>query len=87
MRIADIQSAVIAANYDWTVIKIKTDDGTVGYGESLFAPGLTKMIQDFKPLLIGREIDEIHPINRTLQTAGVAAGLLGGTSSEPRSGA
>ncbi len=48
MRIADIQTAVIAANYDWTIIKITTDDGAVGYGESLFAPGLTRMISDFK---------------------------------------
>ena len=47
MRIADIQTAVIAANYDWTIIKIETDDGAIGYGESLFAPGLTKMIHDF----------------------------------------
>ena len=76
MRIADIQTAVIAANYDWTLIKIRTEDGAIGYGESLFAPGLTKLIRDLKPLLIGREADEIHPIGRTLQTAGVAAGLL-----------
>jgi L-alanine-DL-glutamate epimerase-like enolase superfamily enzyme len=78
MRIADIQTAVIAANYDWTLIRIRTDDGAVGYGESLFAPGLTRLIRDFKPLLLGRQVDEIHPIGRTLQTAGVAAGLLGG---------
>lgn len=78
MRIADIHTAVIAANYDWTIIRIRTDEDAVGYGESLFAPGLTKMISDFKPLLIGREIDEIHPIGRTLQTAGLAAGPLGG---------
>jgi len=78
MRIADIQTAVIAANYDWTLIRIRTDDGAVGYGESLFAPGLTQLIRDFKPLLLGRQIDEIHPIGRTLQTAGVGAGLLGG---------
>jgi len=29
-------------------------------------------------LLVGRDIDEIHPIGRTLQTAGLAAGPLGG---------
>ena len=67
MRITDIQTAVIAANYDWTIIRIRTDEDAVGYGESLFAPGLTKLIKDFKPLLVGREIDEIHPIGRTLQ--------------------
>ena len=76
MRIANIQTAVIAANYDWTLIKITTENGAVGYGESLFAPGLTQLIRDFKPLLLGRQVDVIHPIGRTLQTAGVAAGLL-----------
>ena len=37
MRIADIQTAVIAANYDWTIIRIRTDEDAIGYGESLFA--------------------------------------------------
>ena len=78
MRVTDIQTAVIEANYDWTLIKILTDDGAVGYGESLFAPGLTTLIGEFRPLIIGREVSDIHPIGRTLQTAGVAAGLLGG---------
>jgi len=26
MRIADIQTAVVAANYDWTLIKIRTEE-------------------------------------------------------------
>ena len=39
MRIADIQTAVIAANYDWTLLKIRTDDGAAGYGEACLRRG------------------------------------------------
>ncbi|MBB6448632.1 L-alanine-DL-glutamate epimerase-like enolase superfamily enzyme [Geomicrobium halophilum] len=36
MKIKDIQTAVIEANYDWTIIKVITDDDAVGYREAFF---------------------------------------------------
>jgi L-alanine-DL-glutamate epimerase-like enolase superfamily enzyme len=78
MRIKDIQTAVIEANYDWTLVKILTDEGAVGYGECFFAPGLTTLIRELRPLLLGQDTVEIERLGRIMRTAGVAAGLLGG---------
>ena len=38
MRIEAVRSAVIEANFDWTVVEVVTDDGLVGLGECFFAP-------------------------------------------------
>ena len=78
MRIKDIQTAVIEANYDWTLVKILTEEGAVGYGECLFAPGLTALIRELRPLLLGQNTAEIERLGRIMRTAGVGAGLLGG---------
>ena len=78
MRIKDIQTAVIEANYDWTLVKILTDKEAVGYGESLFAPGLTALIAEMRPLLLGQNAADIERLGRIIRTAGVGAGLLGG---------
>lgn len=78
MRIRDIQTAVIESNYDWTLFKILTEEGPVGYGESCFAPGLTALIREMKPILLGQDTRDIEPIGRMIRTAGVGAGLLGG---------
>ncbi|MFN3422464.1 MAG: hypothetical protein ACK40X_12150 [Armatimonadota bacterium] len=36
MKVRDIQTAVIEANYDWTIVKVITDEDIVGYGECFF---------------------------------------------------
>jgi L-alanine-DL-glutamate epimerase-like enolase superfamily enzyme len=79
MRIRDIQTAVIEANYDWTIVKVLTDEGIVGYGECFFAPGLTRLIHELKPLLLGQDFRDIDRLCRLLREAGVTAGPVGGT--------
>jgi len=74
MKIRDIQTAVIEANYDWTIVKVLTDDGVVGYGECFFAPGLTRTIHELKPLLLGQDGRGIDRLCRLLREAGVTAG-------------
>ncbi len=63
MKITDVRTAVVEANYDWTFTRIYTDDeGLTGIGESFLAPGLTQIIRDLKPLLVGedpRNVDKL----------------------------
>jgi len=75
--IKDLQTAVVEANYDWTFIKIIADEG-VGYGECFFAPGLTALIRELKPLVIGNDPFDIRRILRILKTAGFQASPQGG---------
>ncbi len=74
MKIRDIQTAVIEANYDWTIVKVITDEDIVGYGECFFAPGLTRTIHELKPILIEQDGRDIDKLCRLLREAGVTAG-------------
>jgi L-alanine-DL-glutamate epimerase-like enolase superfamily enzyme len=75
--IKDVQTAVIESNYDWTLVKIVADEA-VGYGESFFAPGLTTVIRELRPLLVGQNPADIHRLLRTLRTAGFMTSPHGG---------
>lgn len=75
--IKDVQTAVVEANYDWTFVKIITDNG-VGYGECFFAPGLTKLIRELRPLLLSQDPHDMNRLLRVTRTAALLASPQGG---------
>src|SRR5260370_1375429 len=77
MRIAEIQTAVIEANYDWTIVKVRTDDGLAGWGEAFFAPGLTATIREFNSFLPGEDPRDVDRLCRLMRTALAATGTAG----------
>ena len=38
MWITEIETAVIEANYDWTIVKVSTDKSVTGSGEAFLLP-------------------------------------------------
>jgi L-alanine-DL-glutamate epimerase-like enolase superfamily enzyme len=76
MRIASVTTAVVEANYDWTIVRIETDDGLCGWGESFFAPGLTQTIRELAALVEGEDARQVEPLVRKLHlaTASVSGG-------------
>lgn len=77
MRIAKIQTAVIEANYDWTIVKVRTDTGLTGWGEAFFAPGLTATLKEFNEFLVGEDPRDVDRLCRLMRTAMGAAGTAG----------
>lgn len=73
MKITNVATAVIEANFDWTIVKIQTDEGITGYGEAFVAPGLTAVIRDFSRILIGDDPTSIDRILRRLRMTSVYA--------------
>ena len=69
MRIARVTSAVIEANFDWTLVRIETDEGVTGIGECFCAPGLTATIRDLCVLLEGEDARQIEPLVQKLHLA------------------
>lgn len=78
MKIARCTTAVVEANYDYTFVRIETEDGTYGTGECFFAPGLTAALAEMFPLLIGRDPREIDRLARMLWRKGSGAGAVAG---------
>ncbi len=78
MRIRSVTTAVVEANFDWTIIRIETEDGLVGWGESFFAPGLTSIIKSMGELITGSDARDSQAIVARLLTATSGAGSVGG---------
>ena len=73
MRIRRISTAVIEANFDWTLIKIETDEGVTGYGEAFVGPGLTAVIREFREVLEGEDPANIDPLIRRMKASVIYA--------------
>jgi L-alanine-DL-glutamate epimerase-like enolase superfamily enzyme len=77
MRITKIETAVIEANYDWTIVKVHTDKGLIGWGEAFFAPGLTATIRELNEFLPGEDARDVDRLCRLMRTALMATGTAG----------
>ena len=73
MKITRVTTAVIEANYDWTIVRIDTDENIHGYGEAYLAPGLTAVIKEFAAILVGEDPTSIDRIIRRMRASTVHA--------------
>jgi L-alanine-DL-glutamate epimerase-like enolase superfamily enzyme len=76
MRIERITTAVVEANYDWTIVRVESDEGRCGWGEAFCAPGLTQTVRELASLLEGEDARQVEPLVRKLHlaTAHVSSG-------------
>ena len=78
MKILRLKTAVVEGNFDWTFVRIETDEGITGLGECFFAPGLTSILRSLEPLLVGEDPRDVHRLFRKLQLATSGAGSVAG---------
>jgi gluconate/galactonate dehydratase len=78
MRITAVHTAVVEANYDWTFVRVDSDDGLFGLGESFTAPGLTAIIRDLAPLLVGEDPRDVDRLWSKLRWGASGAGSPAG---------
>jgi L-alanine-DL-glutamate epimerase-like enolase superfamily enzyme len=69
MRLTRLTTAVIEANYDWTIVRAESDEGLVGWGEAFCAPALPETIRELAPLIEGRDTRHVEPLVRRLHLA------------------
>lgn len=84
MQITRVSTAVLESNFDWTIVKIETDEGVTGYGEAFLGPGLTAVIREFGQILVGDDPASLDRMLRRLRLScvhaspGLAFHALGG---------
>ena len=61
------------SNFDWTIVKVETDDGITGYGEAFLGPGLTSVIREFGEILKGEDPTSIDRVLRRMRASCVHA--------------
>ena len=79
MKITRLKTAVVEGNFNWTYVRIETDDGITGLGECFFAPGLTRTLQELSRVIMGEDPRNIRYLFRRLQWATSGAGSVAGT--------
>jgi L-alanine-DL-glutamate epimerase-like enolase superfamily enzyme len=78
MKITRIKTAVVEGNFDWTYVRVETDQDVTGLGECFFAPGLTRIIQELEPVIVGQDPRDVRLLFRKLQMAASGAGSVAG---------
>ena len=62
-EITDVQTTMVDGNYPWILVRVYTDAGVVGTGESYWGGGDTEIIERMKPFLVGEnplDIDRLY---------------------------
>ena len=78
MQITAVSTAVIEANFDWTFVRVTSDEGVAGLGEAFCTPGLTAIVRELAPLFVGEDPRNVEPITRKLRLATAHASSGGG---------
>jgi len=73
MKITHLSTAVLEANFDWTIVKVETDEKITGFGEAFLGPGLTAVIREFAPILIGEDPTSLDRLLRRMRASTVYA--------------
>ncbi len=53
VAITDVQTAMVDGNFPWTLVRVTTDAGVVGTGESYWGAGVPELIDRMTPFLVG----------------------------------
>jgi L-alanine-DL-glutamate epimerase-like enolase superfamily enzyme len=83
MKIIGLKSAVVEGNFDWTFVRVETDEGIHGLGECFFALGLTSILRSLEPVIGGEDPRDIHRLFRKLQLGVSGAGSVAGMFTTP----
>ncbi|WP_222914782.1 mandelate racemase/muconate lactonizing enzyme family protein [Natrinema sp. SYSU A 869] len=66
VEITDIQTCVVDGNFEWNLIKIETDAGVTGIGESYRGGGVTELVEYTKRFLIGENPLDVERLYRRI---------------------
>jgi L-alanine-DL-glutamate epimerase-like enolase superfamily enzyme len=80
VRITDVQTAVIAGNFDWILVRVSTDEGLTGLGEAYWGAGVEELIHAAKSLIIGQNpFDIVRLYEKMIRGLSGAGSLAGAT--------
>ncbi|ELY93439.1 muconate lactonizing mandelate racemase protein [Natrialba hulunbeirensis JCM 10989] len=66
VEITDIKSCVVEGNFEWNLIKIETDAGVTGIGESYRGGGVPELVEYTKRFLIGENPLDVQRLYRRI---------------------
>ena len=85
VKITDIQTTIVDGNYPWILVRVYTDAGLVGTGESYWGGGDAEIIDRMTPFLVGEnplDIDRLyeHLIQKMSGEGSISGKVISGIS-------
>jgi len=74
VKITRVATAVVQANFDYTFVRVFTDEGVYGTGECFMAPGIAAIARDLGEVLVGCNPLEVNPCRMRLMAAASGSG-------------
>ncbi|QLG49829.1 mandelate racemase/muconate lactonizing enzyme family protein [Natrinema halophilum] len=66
VEITDIETCVVEGNFEWNLVKVHTDAGVTGIGESYRGGGVTEIMEYMKRFLIGENPLDVERLFRRM---------------------
>ncbi len=79
LRITDLRSLIVQGNFDWVFVRVDTDAGISGFGESMLSPDtrpLETSVQTMRPRLLGEDPFDVTRLVRKM-SLNLGHGLMG----------
>ncbi len=87
VKITDVKVMIVRGTWDWNLVKIETDAGVSGIGESYWGPGVKDLIlNQLKPLIIGEDPLNVDRLYTKMLMKSAGAGAIGGVTVTAASG-
>ncbi len=79
MKITDVRACVVQGNFPWVLVKVLTDEGITGIGETYWGIGVRDVITRLKPFLVGQDPTQVDRLMHRLMQALSGSGSQSGT--------
>ncbi len=80
VEITDVQTTRVEGNFTWILVRVYTDAGIVGTGESYWGAGVAEIITRLESVLVGENPCDIDRLYATMIRALSGEGSIGGTT-------
>ncbi|RLE80333.1 MAG: mandelate racemase/muconate lactonizing enzyme family protein [Thermoprotei archaeon] len=79
MKITDIRTTIVKGNFEWTLVKVYTDENINGLGESYWGAGVVEVIERLKRSLIGENPLNVERLYQKMYRGCIPIGSIAGT--------
>jgi L-alanine-DL-glutamate epimerase-like enolase superfamily enzyme len=86
MKISDIRTAALQANFEWILVRVYTDEGLVGLGECYWGAGVEAIVRHLKRFLEGEDPHNVDWLYQKMVRGMSGAGSTAGAAVSAISG-
>ena len=79
MKITDVRTTTVEGNFGWILVRVFTDEGLVGLGESYWGAGVEAAVHALKELLVGENPHNVDWLYQKMIRGMSGSGSTGGT--------